>query len=695
MKKSIVIIILVLVFLTVAIGAFFGGIYFERGTLNPRNTAYFVLNGKSEEWLSLKSVVAEGKYQTHLVYYLSANGISVTENGAEISINALNLGDIIAITYTGELTAKDSTEIKNAKAVARIAEKDSLSHQYRSYGTVMSVSQNTIYIGDSYLELDEDTTFTWRGKEISVSDIQVGDFIAYDYNGYSLAVYPTRIPKVYGIELLESKLSKEPEIFEGILTESNGTVITVKAENGDTRAFTLSEETTLIDYTSSFLKTDDLTIGDTVHIYYKENNVILVRVLYVPTPTVENPPESQEPVYTVFESPADEKAVTKNLYAENEDGVKMEINLRGYTSESLGMGFYVKSHEYFHVEVKVTNGTNADIHQILPVYCHGVDHAYHHELTIDLTNTSGKSLTPYHTNYPCPDMMEVWTIPAGESYSWSFLLAAGEYSYEDYDLSSRIKLYGGEIYTNGICEFSGAIAFDYSYENKERDTKNEKSLKADVSVAVVYTPDEDLTVPVFESPADETTATKIETEVDDNGLRMDVTFHGYKSEHLGMDFYVKSHEYFTVEVTLTNNTGYDIHQWIPTYCHESDHAHLHELTFSLKHHLAGALTPSNGSVVCPQTGEVWTLPKGESYTWTFRLAAGELVSENYDLSCDDMADDEGILLFGKENYYPYGKLTFSGTSTFKYAILNEHEKTENRYDLKAYIGVTVVYTGKP
>ncbi len=358
------------------------------------------------------------------------------------------------------------------------------------------------------------------------------------------------------------------------------------------------------------------------------------------------------------------------------------------------MDFYVKSHEYFAVDVTVTNASATDIHQNLPCYCHGTEHAYRHELNVTLANSAGKIMTPHHTQHACPDMIETWTIPAGESYSWSFLLAAGEYSYDNFDFTSRIKLYGGESYTDGICEFSGAISFAYATENNGRDTENKYSLNTELSLPVVYTPNEELSVPVFESPVDEVKATSSRTDRDRNGLAMTVTFHGYASESLGMDFYLKSNEYFTVDVTLENNTGYDIHQYQPTSCHASDHAHLHELLFNAKNDLVGKFTTSDGSVECPQTEEVWTLPKGERYTWTFRLAAGTLTSENFDLPCDGTTS-EGIRLYGKENYYPDGKLPFSGTSTFHYSFLNAGAQTNHHSYVKAYFGAIVVYTGNP
>ena len=45
----------------------------------------------------------------------------------------------------------------------------------------------------------------------------------------------------------------------------------------------------------------------------------------------------------IFISPDDEEKTTKTIVTENDDGMKMEVIIHGYKSESLGKDFYVKN----------------------------------------------------------------------------------------------------------------------------------------------------------------------------------------------------------------------------------------------------------------------------------------------------------------------------------------------------------------
>ena len=87
-----------------------------------------------------------------------------------------------------------------------------------------------------------------------------------------------------------------------------------------------------------------------------------------------------------FVSPDDEARAVHTVSAENKDGLKMEITVHGYRSESLNREFYVKSNEYFLVDVKVTNTSEKPLWQWLPTYCRnggGIPH--NHEIGFDIS----------------------------------------------------------------------------------------------------------------------------------------------------------------------------------------------------------------------------------------------------------------------------------------------------------------------
>lgn len=136
----------------------------------------------------------------------------------------------------------------------------------------------------------------------------------------------------------------------------------------------------------------------------------------------------------------------------------------------------------------------------------------------------------------------------------------------------------------------------------------------------------DITASYFDSPEDEEKATYTVTQTDENGLTLEVTIHGYKSESLGKEFYVKNNEYFIADVKLTNGSDTPVYQFLPTACRDCSPAHNHEISFDIANGGDHKLNSSSNGFTCPEMTEVWTIEPGASYEWQLKLAAGELES---------------------------------------------------------------------
>lgn len=129
----------------------------------------------------------------------------------------------------------------------------------------------------------------------------------------------------------------------------------------------------------------------------------------------------------------------------------------------------------------------------------------------------------------------------------------------------------------------------------------------------------------FVSPEDEENAVYTVMQTDENGLTLEVTLHGYKSESLGKEFYVKNNEYFIADIKLTNGSDVPVYQFLPTSCRSCSPAHNHEISFDIANGDHKLNSSSNG-FACPETTETWTIEPGASYEWKLKLAAGELES---------------------------------------------------------------------
>lgn len=167
-------------------------------------------------------------------------------------------------------------------------------------------------------------------------------------------------------------------------------------------------------------------------------------------------------------APTDEVAVTKRFYSENVKGLAMEITISGYASESLNESFYVKNGEEFYVQVTVKNPTDRDIPRLASTMCHGSEHDHLHDLLFDIQDGEGNSIAPaWSAEYTCPEMMEVWYIPAGKSASWSLSITPDT-----------------KVNEEGYRDFFGTISFAYSYTDEGNKTTNDHKISTEISVKV-------------------------------------------------------------------------------------------------------------------------------------------------------------------------------------------------------------------
>jgi hypothetical protein len=193
-----------------------------------------------------------------------------------------------------------------------------------------------------------------------------------------------------------------------------------------------------------------------------------------------------------FVSPDDEARAVHTVSAENKDGLKMEITVHGYRSESLNREFYVKSNEYFTVDVKVTNTSEKPLWQWLPTYCRnggGIPH--NHEIGFDIS-CGEYGLSSSSIGFMCPTGIDIWKLEPGETYEWQLKLAAGEEKWDgSYDLPADedgryagIALYDQAIYSEGVCTFAGE--FFFGYRTSKIGDRNDFSLSVPLTVDVVY-----------------------------------------------------------------------------------------------------------------------------------------------------------------------------------------------------------------
>ena len=72
---------------------------------------------------------------------------------------------------------------------------------------VKGIEANDInYRGEFTFSIKEETSYTWRGTEISPSDLEVGDTISITFSGEVLTIYPVIISNVIKVQLLEDEI---------------------------------------------------------------------------------------------------------------------------------------------------------------------------------------------------------------------------------------------------------------------------------------------------------------------------------------------------------------------------------------------------------------------------------------------------------------------------------------------------------
>lgn len=190
-----------------------------------------------------------------------------------------------------------------------------------------------------------------------------------------------------------------------------------------------------------------------------------------------------------FVVPSDEKTVACHFFANNADGLVMEIAVHGYRSATLGKNFYLKGNEYFSVDVKIKNESFDSIYQFLPTSCREAKIPHNHEIGFDLSN-KGYALRSSSFGFACTEMTEVWELKPGETCEWTLKLAAGEENAYDFDLPADgdltgIKLYGESIYTDGSCTFDGSIFFKYRKTKEAEPNDHIVSVPLDLEIVFV------------------------------------------------------------------------------------------------------------------------------------------------------------------------------------------------------------------
>lgn len=85
------------------------------------------------------------------------------------------------------------------------------------YAEILSVDDGRFHVrgldvndingrGEYTFSAKENTKLVWRGTELSLSDFNAGDRIAFYYDGIVLETFPGQIPNVFRIKLLDDEV---------------------------------------------------------------------------------------------------------------------------------------------------------------------------------------------------------------------------------------------------------------------------------------------------------------------------------------------------------------------------------------------------------------------------------------------------------------------------------------------------------
>ena len=195
----------------------------------------------------------------------------------------------------------------------------------------------------------------------------------------------------------------------------------------------------------------------------------------------------------------------------------------------------------------------------------------------------------------------------------------------------------------------------------------------------------------FEVPSDEKDVTKTIVTENTDGMKMEITLHGYASEKLEKEFYVKHNEIVTMDVKITNTSDHTNRQFLPTYCRESglgNYRHNHEITVDIISENGNELTSCAVFGACPDMYDMWDIESGESYDFKLEYVAGKVYYDERD-DAPKLCD---IPLYGNE-IYPDGTCDFTGTISFVYCEDYEEDQLRGANDLSlsADIAFTIVY----
>ena len=170
------------------------------------------------------------------------------------------------------------------------------------------------------------------------------------------------------------------------------------------------------------------------------------------------------------------------------------------------------------------------------------------------------------------------------------------------------------------------------------------------------------------SPSDEKKVFCIYKQTNADDIFIQISIAGYQSESLGKEFYVKSNEYFTVEVTVKNTSSRTVYRTVYTDCSESAVPHSHEGRLDLSYK-GNELCPSVIGFSCGKTASREALKPGESYTYQLKYAPGTEVTSGFDLPGDGTDYAAGVKLYDEVFYtfFDNGSCTFEGYFEFKYS----------------------------
>lgn len=173
--------------------------------------------------------------------------------------------------------------------------------------------------------------------------------------------------------------------------------------------------------------------------------------------------------------------------------------------------------------------------------------------------------------------------------------------------------------------------------------------------------------PPFVSSSDEQRVFYIFRQTSADGIFMQISVAGYQSESLGKEFYVKSNEYFTVDVTVKNTSSTTYYRTAYTDCSEGAVPHSHEEGLELSYKGSG-LCASTVGFSCGNATSMVELKPGETYTYQLKYAAGTETASGFDLPGDGNDHPAGVKLYDELFYHFYdkGSCTFDGHFEFVY-----------------------------